>query len=158
MKSTAAAQIPTLSSILLSLDPIELLPLSLARSAGAEPEHRGRGRDVGHSRANNQSAGLGPARRLLHYISEKQPSDKLPEAVWNKVVFPKDWSSLQGVGQSPSQKEKKNTKTYVCETFPPTARPKSHCLNGAFGRNGQKEESVLVYLRCSSLIRTMRFR
>lgn len=41
LKSTAAAQIPTLSSILLSLEPIELLPLSLARSAGDGRGSRG---------------------------------------------------------------------------------------------------------------------
>lgn len=47
--------IPTLSSILLSLDPIELLPLSLARSEGEE-----------HSQTNTDSRGFAEA--FLDYI------------------------------------------------------------------------------------------
>lgn len=46
---------PTLSSILLSLDPIELLPLSLARSEGEE-----------HSQTNTDSRGF--AEEFLDYI------------------------------------------------------------------------------------------
>lgn len=54
--------LPTLSSILLSLDPIELLPLSLARSEGEE-----------HSQRNTDSRGFTEA--FLDYILPEQWSD-----------------------------------------------------------------------------------
>lgn len=79
----------TLSSILLSLDPMELLPLSLALSSKGDNIH------VKTVRREEEDRGF-----LIHsyrcvFFAGEQWSDSLPVPVWNRVIFPKDWSSLR---------------------------------------------------------------